>query len=165
MDTLDFVEKQADRLASFRLETMELLNKRAHTLATVLLGGAGAAAVYYLKTIGEGAASLVMARHLLSAAVWLFAVAAVVVWKCLRTGLSYPPGEEPAALLDYTGDLSSLRQGCLRTLDLRTRQWADRNTTCGVWLNHCYLAAILTPIVAMMGAAGLAAVASLCARV
>ncbi len=42
MELLDYVEEQGRRNAAFSVETLELMNKRAHTLLTLLLAGAGA---------------------------------------------------------------------------------------------------------------------------
>ena len=44
MEKLDFIEAQVATLVAFRLETMELLNKRAHALIALQLGGGGARA-------------------------------------------------------------------------------------------------------------------------
>ena len=155
MDKIEYVEKQVERLATFRLETMELLNKRAHTLVTWLFGGASALGAYFVSLLERGSPPW-MASAALGAALWLFWVAAVTARRCLMTGLMLPPGEEPEPMLDYSGSLEEIRQVNARRLGARTRAWASTNTQCGTWLNYCYLAAACTPIVGAV-AAGLAA--------
>jgi hypothetical protein len=152
MDRIEFIEKQAERLSGFRLETMELLNKRAHTLVTLLLGGGGGAAAY---AVGQPPEREWVTWALGAGALWLFGVAFYAVWKCLRTAEMFPPGEEPGYLLpEAVRPVEELREGCLRSLDARMKAWAERNTEVGVSLNHAYIAATFTPLAMVVGVVG-----------
>ena len=70
MDALDYVEAQAQRLTAFRLETMELLNKRAHTLATLQLGGGGALAAFGVALLDKPRLHWAAVGVLVAAALW-----------------------------------------------------------------------------------------------
>lgn len=153
MDSLDYIEAQAAKLTAFRLETMELLNKRAHTLVTLLLGGGGALAAFGIGLLEKQAQPWIVAG-VLCAAMLLFVVAGVGAWRCLSTEVVYPPGNEPLNLLPYRLQLDAMRLAELSSLQVRQEGWAAGNSRKGLWLNRLYMATALIPLAATVLALG-----------
>jgi hypothetical protein len=148
-DTLYYVEAQAQKLSAFRLETMELLSKRAHTLVTLLLGGGGALAAFAISLLEKKVESWLYVG-VFAAAAWLFMIAALATLKCLRTLEVVPPGFNPRGLLASPLPVDELRRWALESLDGRMQGWAQRNNSQALWLDRAYLAAAVTPLVAIL---------------
>lgn len=151
MDALDYVEAQAQRLTTFRLETMELLNKRAHTLATLQLGGGGALAAFGVALLDKPRLHWAAVGVLVAAALW-FVLAAWTTRNCLVTEELYPPGNEPQTLLQYTHDLPALRRSELLSVQDRQVLWRKRNEALSLALDKAYMATALTPLPACAAA-------------
>jgi len=168
---LQYLEAAGLRNAAFRLETMELMNKRAHTVATLALGGGGALCAFAIVKVSSppGFAALI------AAGVWLFLVALFAVVKCLHTSDVRPPATEPVKLMgalrewstyleaskldaDVPGadsiriqnvsSLARLREGQLKVLDKTILQYAEINNASAANLNNAYLLAVATPVIA-----------------
>ncbi|WP_092002930.1 hypothetical protein [Polaromonas sp. OV174] len=169
MDSLDYIEAQAGKNAAFRLETMELLNKRGHAMLALLLGGAGAAGAYALGRLGQPDA-LWSFSALVPVALWWFGLAAWVAVKICRTQELYPPTNEPQKLLEYMeGPLEVYRAELtaegrqpesalvmLRRSELLSRQsridgYVKNNMTVAARLDRAYLCAAATPVWALVG--------------
>lgn len=169
MDALDYIEAQASKNAAFRLETMELLNKRGHAMLALLLGGAGAAGAYALGRLGQSDAMLSLSA-LGPIAVWWFGLAAWVAMKVCRTQEIYPPTNEPQKLIEYLegplevyraeltaegqqpeAALVMLRRGELLSLQKRIDGYVKNNIAVAAQLDKAYLCAAATPVWAMAG--------------
>ena len=149
MEKLDFIEAQAKTLTAFRLETMELLNKRAHTLITLQLGGGGALASL-AATLIEKSAPCWVVLGLVTAAVGLLLLAAIGAWLCLFTAPIVPPGNTPKNLYESELEVDDLRAAELSGLQQRQADWGDRNWRLGLALNWLYLATCVVPLVAIV---------------
>ncbi len=99
MEALDYIEQQGQRSAAFSLETVELMNKRAQALLTLLMGGAGATGSYALAHIGEPNSRWVV-FCLGAVSVWWFFLAAYVTWRGLASRKIRAPAGWPQMLLD-----------------------------------------------------------------
>lgn len=166
MELLDYVEEQGRRNAAFSVETLELMNKRAHTLLTLLLAGAGATGTMALAQLGPGGVRWVL-WPLAAVSVWWFALAAWVAVKALRTREVRAPAGEPVALLKHFEELhhftrsaaleqaqdldalKELRQDELRTLDKTARGYRQASTSVAWALDKAYLGAAGTPLLAL----------------
>lgn len=146
---LDYIERQAGVLSVFRIETMELLNKRANTLVALQLAGGGSLAGFAISITGKAPHCAFVAVLVASGLLFLLAVAGVCL--CMFTQSVYPPGNTPDNLLGSAGtssDLLQLRHAELLSLQVRQSSWADRNNQVGRRLNNLYLATALVPMVA-----------------
>lgn len=167
MEAIDFVEKQAIANGTARLDALETLNKRAHTLATLLLGGAGAMGTFALGQWPKVDGPLT-AVPLLGASVWCFLVAGWVVVRCMQTRALYPLHNEPATLqalllevrsvVEFRGNDDAIllearwREvgrvgGAIRSID-------EANAAVARALNWAYRGAVVTPLAALVGWVG-----------
>lgn len=151
MEKIDYVEAQTKDWADFTLETMELLNRRAHTLVTMLLGGGGALLAYSLTLLERSAPGWLVAMAA-SSAVWLLFLSAVGVLRCVRTLPLIPPGNKPGPLLVRDQVLDEMRKERLIDLGGRVKSWAERNVVQADWLDRIYMAAAATPLAAGVAA-------------
>ena len=159
MDALDYVEDQARRNVAFRLETRELLHKRATQLCLLLLGAGGAIAAWSLEKIGVSISAGAVA--LLSVAAWLFVVSGWVAARCLPTAEAMPPGNEPGNLLLYLDKkkqagasdaqaLEETRRAELDALQKRIKGYAAVNQNAAMRLDLAYKAATMSPIIGLI---------------
>lgn len=169
MESIDYIEAQASKNAAFRLETMELLNKRGHAMLVLLLGGAGAAGAYALGRLGQPGGVWSFCA-LAPIALWWFGLAAWGAVKVCSTQEIYPPTNEPRKLLDYLegplevyrAELTSegqqpeaalvlLRRHELLSLQKRIDGYVQNNSTVAARLDRVYLCAAGTPILSLVG--------------
>lgn len=163
MELLDYVEDQGRRNAVFSLETLELMSKRAHTLLTLLLGGAGASGTVALAQLGPAGVRWVL-WPLAAVSVWWFALAAWVAVKGLRTREVRAPAGAPGALLKHfealrhysrsaamegaqdMDALEELRRDELATLDETAKAYRQASSTVAAALDAAYVGAAATPL-------------------
>jgi hypothetical protein len=164
MELLDYVEEQGRRNAAFSLETLELLNRRAHLLLTVLLGGATTAGGVALGQLG-GSGNLPVLVGLGVVALWWFALAALLAFRALPTNEVRPPAGDGAALLQHARGsladyciavqkedggavdvLTKLREGEVRTLAETAASYRTASTATARVLDVVYRAAACTPL-------------------
>jgi hypothetical protein len=146
MEPMEYFEQQAAKTTAFHLESIETLNKRAHTLVTLLLGGAGAVGTVAIG-MAERNGPWWWLVALFGAMAWLFAVATYIVRKGLMTEVIYPPGNEPANLLPGEGDLDSLRREELKQVGHRINGYVKRNGAIAAALDRAYQFTAATPII------------------
>jgi hypothetical protein len=149
-ETLDYVEAQVSRLTSFRLESMELLNKRTHTLITLQLGAGGGLAAFAVNLLGKPVERWIVVGVVIAAAL-LFLLAVAGVLLCMFTESMYPPGNEPEILMrqvSVRNDLLALRAAEIMSVQARQAQWAERNHRVGGALNFLYFFTAIVPFAA-----------------
>lgn len=152
MDALEYIESQAAKNASFHIEGLEILNKRAHTLVTLQLGGGGALGAVAMSMV-EKSAPIWVYGALFTATAWLFWIAYQTTRKCLMTSAIRPPANTPLNLLPGVTDLPSLRLEELKQLDARLKEYAQRADAIGIALNRAYRRTAITPVLASAAAA------------
>lgn len=159
-ELLDFIEAEARANAAFHITNADNLTKESNSLLNLLLAGAGGALAF--------AAALIQKTMpvpewqvwaVTSAALYLFTLSALVVFKCLWVQDIWPPANEPK---NYP--LSGYTVEEIRKFDLENKQTCCdsnrlRNEKVGVWLNRCRVLAALTPLVTVLVAAGVVAAA------
>lgn len=149
-DTLDWVETQVQKLATFRLESMELLNKRANVLVTLQIGGGGGLSAFAVNLLDKDVPRPIILGVII-AAVMLFVLAAVAVLMLMFTESVLPPGNEPQNLLDDVTAKKTLLEVRKEELDMlqeRQTAWAARNKRVGIRLNCFYFATAMVPFAA-----------------
>lgn len=170
MEILDFAEKQGQRSAAFSLETLELMSKRATTLLTLLLGGAGATGAYALGQIGKPG-SLWALCALGAVSLWWFSLAAWVTVCAMKTQVVSAPAGGGLALLeqakkydDYIKQakiegespadcLTLLREMELRILMKSQDGYRNASALTARALDVAYIGAAATPAFAVAGLA------------
>ena len=80
MEPLEYVEGLTEKTVTVLRQSYDDLHERAYKLATVLVGGAGAAGAYALGKMGGTSAAVVWAPLAALALSWL-GVAALLVWR------------------------------------------------------------------------------------
>ncbi len=166
MTDLDWLEREAERLAAFTFETHELLTKRAHALLTLLLAGAGAAGGAALSAAGQPERAAVLVG-LGAVSVWWFALAAVLALRTLRTREVRAPAAMPATWLNLlktdvaryvreceiegAAPVDGLRWAREKRLGRVEEAIVEVRQSCALLADHldgAYLRAAATPVVA-----------------
>jgi hypothetical protein len=118
----------------------------------LLLAGAGGSVAYFVNLVGKGA-PLWQQAGIGAASAYLFVVAAIVLWRCLRIGPLWPPSNEPANFPMQGFSIDSIRAVELRNKQACIAANMQRNDFVGAWLNRCRKLAVATPIVFAAAAA------------
>ena len=152
MDFLDYVEREAKENIRFHLDTLETLNKEAHTLLGLQLVFASAAFGYALKMAEPGEpVALAVGAVVLTA--WLGALAALTAVRCLMHAPVEAPANEPENLLLDGVELDALRLAELDNVQVRIDRNQSRNAETGRALNTLRLLTIVSPLVFGLAAA------------
>jgi hypothetical protein len=153
MDTLllDYIEKEAKENAAFHLSNADALLKESNTLLNLLLAGAGGA-LGLMIALAQKIAPTWQLAGVCSVSLYLFAIAGLLLFKCLWVKPIYPPSNEPVNLMQDGFDVLEIRkaelnnkQGCI-TLN------RERNDHVGYWLNRCRAMAACVPLVFLAAA-------------
>lgn len=152
-ELLDYIEGEARTNAAFHLANSDNLTKESNTLLNLLLAGAGGSLAFVAALLQKNTPVPLWQPWAVGAtAAYLFALAALVVWKCLWVQDIWPPANEPKSfpLSGYT--LDEIRQ-----FDLENKQQCCdnnriRNERVGTWLNRCRALAVGTPVVTALSA-------------
>lgn len=146
-ESVKWVAEAARAVAAFQGQCAEAMERQAAAFLNLLLAGAGGALAYAVNLVDKGAA-LWQQWGMWAAALWLFAVAGVLLWRVLWTGPIYGPANDPQNLV------RAYRMETVDAivLDLKGRQQAiaanrRRNDVVGRWLNVCLALATATPLV------------------
>ncbi len=148
---LDWIEAETKANAAFHIASADALCREANALLNILLAGAGASLAYTVNLSEKGAAAWQVVGFA-SISGFLFFVAALTVWLCLRVRPIMPPANEPAHLNQPGFDVEAIR-----AVELRNRQACidmnrQRNDNVGYWLNCCRGLAVCTPIIFALAA-------------
>ena len=146
MEFLDYVEREAKENLRFHLDTLEALNKEAHTLLALQLVFAGGAFGYALKLFGEGG-SLPLAVGACVLTLYLGLLAAGTAVSCLMHTRLEAPANEPENLLLDDVELDALRLAELDNVQVRIDRNQERNANTGRTLNTLRLLTICSPVV------------------
>lgn len=151
-ESVKWVEDQALLVSAFQERVIDALEKQAASLLNLLLAGAGGALAYAVN-LAEKHAAAWQSVGVAAVSVWLFFVAALVLWRAMWSREIYPPANDPGNLVL----VSEMDLTKVRVLDLKNHQAGIaanrvRNDVVGRWLNTCRLLAAGTPIVFVMSA-------------
>mgnify|MGYP001599681261 CR=1 FL=1 len=150
-EVLDYAEKAGTENLKFRLQNAETLAKEANSILTILLAGIGGAMALAAKGF-EQATPLPSAITIAAAglAVWLMAVAAILVVFCMLSMDLPAPTNEPLNLFQPDFEIDKIRIVELRNLDQRIKQATARNHRVAAWLDRVRLLAISSPAVFLL---------------
>lgn len=163
-ELLDFIEGEARSNAAFHITNADNLSKESNTLLNLLLAGAGGSLAFVAALLQKATPVPSWQTWAVgAAAAYLFAISALLVWKCLWIRPIWPSANEPKNF-----PLSGYTVEELRQFDLENKQQCCdnnriRNEQVGAWLNGCRALAASTPIVTVLvgwvsaGAGGLVA--------
>ncbi|MEO8838834.1 MAG: hypothetical protein ABI351_08980 [Herbaspirillum sp.] len=149
MDIVEYAEQEAKANAAFHISITDALMRESNTLLNLLLAGAGGSVAYAVNLTGKAAWQQ---WGMATTAVYLFIVAAMVLFYCLQTESAWPPANEPKnfPLSGYT--LNEVREGELASRQRCIDRNRLRNEQVGVWLNRCRALAVAAPIAFSVGA-------------
>ena len=146
MEIIDFAESEAKANAAFHIANSDALAREGNTLLNLLLAGAGGSVAYLVNLAGKS--SLFWQQTGIgAAAVYLFIVAALLLWKCLWVRPIWPPSNEPGNFPLDGYDLDAIRRVEMRNRQTCITANVGRNDAVGMWLNRCRALAAATPIV------------------
>lgn len=148
---IEWTEAAAKENAAFHIANADALTRESNTLLNVLLGGAGGS-LAYMANLAEKDAALWQIAGFGATSAFLFAVAALTLWKCLRVRPIMPPTNEPAHLSTEGFDFDVIRRVELRNQQTCIDMNRKRNDDVGFWLNVCRGLAVCTPIIFAMTA-------------
>jgi hypothetical protein len=146
MEILDYAEASAKENASFHIANADALTRESNVLMNMLLA-ASAGSLAYFVTLTEKGAVLWLKVGVGATTAYLFAIAATLLYKCLRIRPIWPPANEPKNLILEGCDADSVRRAELKNRQACIDLNRDRNDTVGMWLNRCRAMSTGTPIV------------------
>lgn len=149
---IEWVESQAAAALQFSVSCADALERQAVGLLGIVLVGAGGALGYAVNLAEKGAPAWVLVGTTMSA-VWLFAMAGVLTWRCLWAQEIWGPANDPAHLLQPGFELAAIRRVDLRNKQLALEGNRRRNDRVGLWLNRVRVASACTPLVFAVAAA------------
>ena len=145
MEKLDFFEASAKANAAFQIASAEYLTKEANaTLLLLLSGGAGSLA-YAVSLFDKGV--LWAAAGMAACCLYLFVLAAVLVFGCLLLRDLYPPANEPGILMAVDWTLDEMRRAELESQQRCIEKNRQRNTLIATWLQRVRVAIPLVVLV------------------
>lgn len=164
MATIDFMEQTATATLKVAADSYDLAYERVNKLATLILGGAGAAGVYALGKIGVRS-ELFQVLPLCLLAVWWLGIAATLMLAGsksrevslgadsmeLRKIYNEELGKLPSASDSATQALEHTRWRHLDAIDLQIRIYADGLTNRSEALDKAYRALAASPLPAFIG--------------
>jgi hypothetical protein len=150
---LNYIEAESRLNMAFHMANGEALCKESNTFLQFLLAAGGALLAFLVSLSSKSPIEAWQFAGVTSAAVYFFALAALLVWKCLWVQDIWPPANEPGSFpLDPQYDFDTIRE-----IELTNRQKCidgnrNRNAQVGKWLSRCRGLAAAMPVVATIGA-------------
>lgn len=146
LELIDYAEKAGLENLRFRLQNTEALSKDATSTLTYLLTGIGGSLAYAVSGFEKSVLSpLTVGAAVLS--VWLMAISALLVFRCIKTSDLQTPTNEPLNLFTLEHDFLVIRKNELKNLDERIQKTRERNRKTAFWLDSVRLLAIASPII------------------
>jgi hypothetical protein len=142
LETYNWIEAQGLENLRFHLAATDDLKKESITTFNVLLALAGALVAYAVKSLTKDGWNSLNTPALVSG-IYLAALCALVVWKCLLIGTVPAPTNSPKNLLTYIDyPLAVAKSLELLNVDERIDQAMKRNNGLAGWINGIRLAAL-----------------------
>ena len=142
-----WIEAAAAANSAFQIACSDAMERQGSALLTLLLGGAGGALAFAVN-LAEKKAAIWQQAGTAGVALWLFAIAALLLIKVLWARPIYGPANDPANLeAAYTMPIEDARKFELQNRQFCITENRKRNEAVGFWLNACRMAAALSPIV------------------
>lgn len=155
-ESVRWVEENARAVSAFQERVIDALERQASAFLNVLLAGAGGSLAYAVNLVEKQAAAWQQAG-MAGVSLWLFAIAALVLWRAMWSRPVWPPANDPGNLTSaYEMDLTSARVRQLKNQQAAITANRERNEEVGRWLNCCRLLVAATPVI-FAAASGLTA--------
>ncbi|MHB0926908.1 MAG: hypothetical protein ACYC1F_10430 [Gallionellaceae bacterium] len=151
-ERLKWMEDEARANAIFHVDSAAVLVKEANTTLNLLLAGAGGALAYMVALVQQGGVRWA-AVGMAAVSVYLFALAALLIFKCLRIQPIWPTSNEPQNLNQPEMDFEQLRNADLESKQRCIERNRERNDRVGMWLNRCRAWVTITPVVFVLASA------------
>lgn len=156
-DVADWISEQAKASAAFQVSCADALERQGSALLNLLLAG-GAGALAYAVNLAEKGAALWQQGGMAGTALWLFALAGVLLMRGLWSREIYGPANDPANLVKaYDMPLAEAIKHELGNRQFCIEHNRSRNNAVGYWLNLCRGGAAMTPLVFAFSAWAVAA--------
>lgn len=152
MDLIEWVEGQAKENLQSRIDNLDKLITDANGFLKIILAGLSAASVYLLKIHASGNPEGWLSIGLIVTSVYLFLMATVLIIKCLKADVFYPPTNEPRNLYQKEYDLLAIRETELDNTQENIDFMVVRNTGIADWLDRVKMLIIFTPVVFLLTA-------------
>jgi hypothetical protein len=150
-EKLKWIEDEARANAAFHVASADVLAKEANTTLNLMLAGASGSLAYMVSLV-ERSGWVWSAAGMGAVSGYLFALAAVLVVKCLRIRKIWPAANEPENLIKSDLDLADLMTDQLASKQRCIIRNRDRNEEVSLWLNRCRVAVTATPLVFILAA-------------
>ena len=143
---LDWVEQAALENIRAHIKSADDIKRESSIALAVLLAGASGSLAYAAKALEAPINNHVaLAFGVLS--VYLFALCAALVIRCLRVGSFPSPTNQPNNLYQKSHQLYRLREVELRNMQKRIEDAAEINEATTKWLNGVRAAATASPLI------------------
>lgn len=151
-ESVKWVEENGRLVSAFQERVVDALERQAAAFLNLLLAGAGGSLAYAVN-LAEKQAAPWQQWGMAAVAIWLFAVAAVVLWRAMWSREIYGPGNDPDNLrAAYELDEIQARVWALEHHQVGISANRARNDAVGRALNQCRFLAALTPVIFGMAA-------------
>ncbi len=151
MEKLDFIEAATRTNAAFQIASADHLTREANATLLLLLSGAGGSLAYAISLFEKGVTWAW--AGMAAACMFLFALAAVLVFGCLLLRDVYPSANEPGPMLAFDGSLDDLRRAELESQQRCIERNRRRNDGVAAWLQRVRIA-IPAVVLVFIAAAG-----------
>ena len=151
-ESVKWVEENGRLVSAFQERVVDALERQAAAFLNLLLAGAGGSLAYAVN-LAEKQAALWQQWGMVAVSLWLFVVAALVLWRAMWSREMYGPANDPINLIAaYTLDVTQARVFGLEHHQAGISANRARNDAVGRALNQCRLMAAATPIWFVVGA-------------
>ena len=151
MNKIEFAENEAEKNASFHISNADALARESNLLLNIIISGAAGSLAYFIN-LAQKESSVWLQVGTCFISIYLFLVAALILWKCLLIRPIYPPANEPKNLLHETADIDTIRLAELSNRQACIDENRVRNDEVGFWINRCRGMLVATPIIFLFGA-------------
>ena len=143
---LDWVEGAALENIRAHIKSAEDIKRESNTALTIIIAG-GSGALAFVANALHAPINIHVTVAMAVLSIYLFALCAILVIRCLRVGSFPSPTNEPKNLYQKQYRLSRLREAELKNIQRRIEDAAQINDVRSLWLNRIWVAATLSPMV------------------
>jgi hypothetical protein len=147
MELIDYAEQQGQANFAWQTKVNETTRQEANLTLGFLITGGGAAVAWVINQLAGPSPDATLAFAVFVMALWLFALAASVQFKCLKFKLAMPPANQPLHVYQPQYNTLSLRAQQLSHLEQAIIYCVETGQEKAKALRRLRMAACFTPLV------------------
>lgn len=147
MELIDYAEQQGRANFDWQCRVSEIARQEANITLGFLVTGGGAAVAWVITQLAGPSPDPVLIFAVFVMALWLFALAAAIQFKCLKFRLAMPPANHPLHVYKPQYNCLSLREMQLEHLEQAILHCIANGQEKAKALGRLRLATCFTPLV------------------